>query len=301
MTEAKTRRTEFAPGPDDERDLSFRPADPSTAKTLSAEQVEHFNEHGFVRPLPVFSADEIADVRAYIDGLLDQVVGAPDRRNAYSINAYHLVCQGLYDLNLTPRILDYVEDIVGPNIVCWGQHLFCKLPGDPMEVPLHQDAIYWPLTPTKSVTVWLAIDDADVENAAMQFVPGSHRLGPLPHDEKPLDGTRVLKRQVSDSARYGERVDNVLRAGEVSMHSDLLLHGSRANTSTRRRAGLTLRYAAADVRTVPGAEWWVRPAVHCRGEIPEHWPHWRRPPGENPEKLAGMWGDFDGNPPPDAG
>jgi len=293
--------TDFATHTEDEpRDLRFFPADPNTARTLSAAHVELFNRDGFVSGLPAFSRREIDEIRAYFDGLLDAVLTADDRRNTYSINTYHLVCAGLYDLLLTPILLDYVEDILGPMFGCWGSHAFCKLPGDPMEVPLHQDATYWPLTPSRSVTVWLALDDADEQNAAMQFVPGSHKLGPLPHEELPLDGSRVLKRRVVDPDRYGARVTNELSAGCVSLHSDLLLHGSGPNRSDRRRAGLTLRYASGDVRPLPGWEFWFKPAVHCRGELPDHWPHWRRPKGERPEKLSAFTGDFDGNPVADA-
>ena len=292
---------DFEPGDDDGRDLSFHPADPARARTLSAGQIEGFNHDGFVSPLPAFSREEIDRLRAYLDGLIKAVIDAPDPRNSYSINTYHMVCEGLYDLIHTPMLLDYVEDIVGPDIVLWGSHLFAKLPGDGKAVPLHQDATYWPLSPTKSVTVWLAVDDADEENAAMEFVPGSHRLGPLPHEVKALDGTRVLRRQALEPDQYGDRFVNTLRAGQVSLHSDLLLHGSAPNRSHRRRAGLTLRYAAAEVRPVPGWEWWTMPSVHCRGSVPEHWSHWRRPEGEHPEKMAAVWGEFDGNPIPDAG
>jgi non-haem Fe2+, alpha-ketoglutarate-dependent halogenase len=293
--------TEYVPRADDGRDLRFRPADPDAARTLTPEQVEEFNERGFLRPLPVFGAADADRIRAYTDGLLDAVVNAPDPRNAYSINGYHLVCRGLYDLIVTPRILDYVQDLIGPDIVCWGSHLFAKLPGDPMEVPLHQDAVYWPLTPTWSVSAWLAIDDVDEENGAMQLVPGSHRLGALDHVVKPLDGTRVLKRQVEAADSFVDRVSDSLGAGEISLHSDLLLHGSHPNTSDRRRAGITFRYAAAPVRFVAGAEWWGIPALHCRGTIPEHWPNCARPASEQPDAFATVWGDFDGNPVPDAG
>lgn len=60
----------------------------------------------------------------------------------------------------------------------------------------------YPLTPSKSVTVWLAIDDVDADGA-MQFVPRTDILGPLAHDELTLDGTRVLGRQVHDIGEYG--------------------------------------------------------------------------------------------------
>ncbi len=281
-------------------DLAFRPADPDQAKTLTRAQVDQFNREGFVAPLPVFDDAEVQDIRAYFDTLIDEVVNADDRRNSYSINAYHLVCAGLYDLMLTPRILDLVQDIIGPDIITWGSQVFCKLAGDHKQIPLHQDATYWPLTPTKSVTVWLAIDDADEENGAMEFAPGSHRLGPLPHVEHELDGTRVLKRGVADPDQYDRLYVDALPAGSISMHNDLLLHGSGPNRSDRRRAGLTIRYAAAEVRTLPGYEQWAIPAIHCRGTIGAHWPHRDRPDSEHPEKMRDWTGVFDGNP-PDAG
>jgi non-heme Fe2+,alpha-ketoglutarate-dependent halogenase len=136
-----------------------------------------------------------------------------------------------------------------------------------MEIPLHQDAAYWPLSPSHTVSVWLA-----------------------------LDGTRVLGRQVVDPGGYGARVTNTLAAGEVSLHSDLLLHGSGANRSDRRRAGLTIRYAAGEVKPLPPWESWFKPAFHCRGRLPDHWPNRMRPDGEHPEKMAKFTGEFDGNP-----
>jgi len=288
----------FFDGPKNEepRDLRFIPADARLPRTLSQSQVEQFNREGFLSGLPAFGDQEILRIRHYFDNLLTNVLSANDRRNSYSINAYHLVCAGLYDLILSPVLLDYVEDLLGPDFACWGNHLFCKLPKDRMEVPLHQDGTYWPISPSQTVTVWLALDDANEGNAAMQFVPGSHLGGPLPHDDLPLDGTRVLKRQVTDPERYGERFTNSLRAGEISIHSDMLLHGSGCNRSDRRRAGMTFRYAAAKVKPLPGHDYWFKPAVHCRGTLPKHWPHRHRPPGENPEKLAEFVGDFDGIP-----
>ena len=67
----------------------------------------------------------------------------------------------------------------GPSVVAWGSHFFCKMPRDGKTVSWHQDASYWPLTPSKAVTVWLAIDDADRGNACMQYIPGTHVLGHL--------------------------------------------------------------------------------------------------------------------------
>lgn len=285
----------------DDRELRFHPADTTVPRKLSREQVDRFNEDGFLTGLPAFGREEIDRIRVYLDELIESVLSADDARNSYSINAYHLVCAGVYDLMLSPVLLDYVEDLLGPDFGCWGNHLFCKLPRDPMAVPLHQDGAYWPITPSRTVTAWLAVDDADEENAAMQFVPGSHLHGALPHEDLELDGTRVLKRQVVDPDSFGKRVTNALTAGQISIHSDLLLHGSGLNRSDRRRAGMTFRYAAAEVRPLAGSEYWYKPAVHCRGTLPAHWTHRNRPAGEHPEKLAAFTGDFDGNPTPGSG
>jgi hypothetical protein len=132
-----TFKTEFVPGADDVRDLRFRPADPQLARTLTRAQVETFNRDGFVSPIPAFSADQIRRLKTYVDDLIEQVVSASDRRNSYSITSYHLVCQGLYDLIQTPLFLDYAQDLIGPDIVCWGMHLFAKMPGDGMEMRFH--------------------------------------------------------------------------------------------------------------------------------------------------------------------
>ena len=279
-----------------DRDLPFLPADPARAKTLSREQVEHYNARGYVSPLDVFDAGEADSWRTYFDGLIHAVVSADDGRNGYSINGYHLSNARLWDLVHTPRILDCVEDILGPDLVCWSTHMFCKLPGNPMEVPLHQDAVYWPFTSTRTVTVWLAVDDADRGNGTMRFAPGSHLLGPLPYEELALDGTRVLGRQVKDADSYTDTFTNTLRAGQVSLHSDLLLHGSAANTSSRRRAGLTIRYAASDARMEDGWDDWRAGAVHVRGGVDPWWPDRPRPDGEDPHLMADHRGEFDGVP-----
>lgn len=280
-----------------ERDLRFRPVDPDRARTLTRSQVESFNANGFLSPLPVLDTEKAARVRAYIDDLLASVLAANDRRNAYSINNYHLVCAGLFDLIREPRIVALVEDVLGPQFVCWSSHLFAKLPGDPKDVPFHQDAVYWPMTPSKSVTAWLAIDDTDAANAAMQFVPGSHLEGPLEHEVLGLDGSRVLDRRALGMETRSARSSNDLKAGEVSLHTDLLLHGSEPNPSQRRRVGLTLRYVAADVRLIEGFDFWRKGAVHLRAGDPDRfWSNRSRPEGEAPERMAEVWGEFDGQP-----
>jgi non-heme Fe2+,alpha-ketoglutarate-dependent halogenase len=280
------------------RDHRFHPADPAAATALDATQVAHYNQHGFVAGLDVLDRSRAGRVRRYVDGLLDAVTAAGDRRNSYSVNGYHVVCAGLWDLVHEPTILAAVADVLGTReVVCWGTHLFAKLPGDGKRVPWHQDAVYWPFTPARTTTVWLAIDDVGTDNAPLTFVPGSHLDGPIAHETVALDGTTVLGRRATGMNGRPRRAVDRLRAGQASLHTDLLLHGSEANTSTRRRAGLTLRYAAAGVRVLEGYDDWARTAVHVLdGDPSSFWSDRPRPPGEHPERLADQWGDFDGQP-----
>lgn len=240
----------FIPAPDDlrtvERDLRFHPSTVEHPRQLTAAQIEVFNRDGYLAGFRVFDGEEMADLRCYFDEILASTLAAGG--NSYSISTAHLRYGRVYDLLTNPKIVAYVKDLLGDNVIGWGSHFFCKLPGDGKRVSWHQDASYWPLTPSKAVTVWLAIDDANVENACMRFIPGSHWFGHLTYTLTENDDANVLNQSVAGVERLNAPVDDELKAGEMSIHSDLLVHGSEANTSERRRCGLTLRYCPADVR-----------------------------------------------------
>jgi non-heme Fe2+,alpha-ketoglutarate-dependent halogenase len=253
------------------REVGFHPATTTEPQTLTAEQVARFNQEGYIRPIRIFSGDEIDGIRAYFDTLLDRVIAAGG--DSYSISSAHLRYGRVYDILTHPEIVGCVKDLLGENVVAWGSHFFCKMPGDGKQVAWHQDASYWPLTPTKAVTVWLAIDDADAENACVRFLSGSHRYGHLTYHASSPEEHNVLAQTVENAEQYGTPVDDVLQAGEISIHSDLLLHGSEANNSDRRRCGLTLRYTPADVRA--GMDW-NQKGVLVSGKDPDG--HWANPP-----------------------
>jgi ectoine hydroxylase-related dioxygenase (phytanoyl-CoA dioxygenase family) len=254
-----------------ERDLRFHPSTVPNPRVLTREQVEAFNREGYLKGLRVFSREEMAQHRGYFDALLARVLA--EGGSSYSISTAHLKYGKVYDLLTHPRIVQYVKDLLGENVVGWGSHYFCKLPRDGKVVHWHQDASYWPMTPSKTVTVWLAIDDADVENACMRFIPGSHHYGHLTYRMTEDAEDAVLNQRVENAEEFGQPVNVELKAGEISLHSDLLLHGSAANPSDRRRCGLTLRYCAADVRA--GLDWNAK-GVIVSGEDPTR--HWANPP-----------------------
>jgi non-heme Fe2+,alpha-ketoglutarate-dependent halogenase len=267
----------FIPTPEElsriERDLRFHPSTNAHPKTLTAEQIQAFNRDGYLKGIRIFEPEEILAIRRYFDDLLARTLAAGG--DSYSISTAHLRHGGVYDLLTDARIVDRVADLLGEDVIAWGSHFFCKMPGDGKRVSWHQDASYWPLTPSKAVTAWLAIDDANVENACMRFIPGSHRLGHLTYTLSENDESNVLNQTVAWVEQLGVPVDVELPAGEISIHSDLLLHGSEANLSSRRRCGLTLRYCPADVRAGLG---WNAKGVIVRGTDPSgHWGNSPRP------------------------
>jgi len=258
------------------RDLRFHPVQNSDPAFFSPAQIEQFNREGYLTAIRIFDAQESAENRSYFDALLENVLAAGG--DSYSISTAHKTYGRVFDLLRHPRIVSCVRDLLGEDVIGWGSHYFCKMPHDGKSVAWHQDASYWPLTPSKTVTVWLAIDDADVENACMRFIPGSHHLGHLTYRTSQTGEDNVLDQTVEDAEQFGGPVDIELKAGEISIHSDLLLHGSHANNSDRRRCGLTLRYCAAEVRAHLG--WNGKGVVVSGHDSTGHWANLPRPAEE---------------------
>jgi non-haem Fe2+, alpha-ketoglutarate-dependent halogenase len=256
-----------------ERDLRFHPSTVENPQTLSRQEVARFNRDGYLKGMRIFDDAEIAELRRYFDDLLAQTLAAGG--DSYSISTAHLRHGRVHDLLTDPRLVARVKDLLGDNAIGWGSHFFCKMPGDGKRVAWHQDASYWPLTPSKAVTIWLAIDDASVENACMRYIPGSHRLGHLTYRLSETDEANVLNQTVEGIEKLEPPVDVELKAGEVSMHSDLLLHGSEANQSARRRCGLTLRYCPADVKA--GLGWNAKGVIVSGVDVSGHWGNAPRP------------------------
>ena len=271
--------TEYAIVPDREsiatvqREIGFSETRNPSPDALTADQIATWNRDGYLAPLDVYGGQAIDEIRNYFDDLLAKTLA--EGGNSYSISSAHLKHARVWDMLTHPRIVGYVADLLGEDVIGWGSHFFCKLPGDGKRVDWHQDCSYWPLTPTRAVTIWLAIDDADLDNGGMEVFAGSHRHGLIEFETSDSDSDNVLDQTVSNPQQYGRRTHTPLRAGQISIHSDLLLHGSAPNDSERRRCGLTLRYCPADVHAYLG---WNRKGVVVRGSAdPAAWPGAAKP------------------------
>ena len=165
-----------------------------------------------------------------------------------------------------PRVLDAVEAVLGPDLILIMSHVISKRPGDGLPVAWHQDNTYWhSVQGTEVGTVWLALDDADLDNGCMQVIPCTHEG--YPEMEKVSTGENdLLGLTVEVTPDMVEAaVPLEMKAGSLSIHDSYVLHGSEPNTSERRRAAYTMRYANARTVTVDTREHWV-PVYLVRGE-----------------------------------
>jgi ectoine hydroxylase-related dioxygenase (phytanoyl-CoA dioxygenase family) len=204
---------------------------------LTADQVSQYHEQGFVVPDYRLSDEVLQSIRRDHDRLL---AAHPEFRD----NCSALLTYDMAFLNYArdPNILDMVEQLIGPDIALWNMSFFAKPAHNGKQTPYHQDGEYWPIRPLATCTVWIAVDDATVENGCMQFIPGSHKAQHLmAHDQK-NDPNYTLQQELQ-RGEYDESaaVDLVLEAGQISLHDVYLAHGSAANTSSESRRGMTLR------------------------------------------------------------
>jgi non-heme Fe2+,alpha-ketoglutarate-dependent halogenase len=218
-------------------------------KLLSPEAVAQYKRDGFYFPVRVMSA---ADARVYRRKLEahEHALGGPVAGNMRQ--KVNVLFTWANELVRNPLILDAVEDLIGPNILCWSTTFFIKEANSPSYVSWHQDATYWGLSTSDVITAWVAFADAPVESGAMKFWPGSH-LKQVEHRDT-FDKDNLLSRgqEMAVNVPDNEGVDVPLKAGEMSLHNVLLAHGSGPNTTNDRRIGLAIRYIPPHVRQVKG-------------------------------------------------
>ena len=233
-------------------------------KLLSAETVAQFNRDGFYFPLPVLTRDEAAEYRRCLERH-EARTGKPLQGNWR--HKTHLLFTWADELVHHPKILDAVEDLIGPDILCWTTNFFIKEASHPGFVSWHQDATYWGLDPDDVVTAWVAFTDATPENGYMQFIPGSHKIDQLPHvDTFHKDNLLSRGQEIAVEVDKSKAVGVPLRAGEMSLHHIKLVHGSEPNRTGDRRIGLAIRYIPTYVRQTKVRD----SAMLVRGEDKHH-------------------------------
>ena len=217
---------------------------------LSTDQISHYRSKGYISPVSALTSSEAKEIREEIEKIEKKWPGALDGINR---NYVHLISPILNKVCLNKNILDAVESIIGKNILICGTTLFIKEKNEKGFVSFHQDAKYIGLEPHNWVTVWLAVTDTNENNGCMRMLPGSHKENLKFHEEK-FDKNNLLTRgQTIKDVSFDKTDPIVLKAGEISLHHPLIVHGSGLNNSDDRRIGFVIQsYIGTNVNQVIG-------------------------------------------------
>ncbi|RYJ03490.1 MAG: phytanoyl-CoA dioxygenase [Acetobacteraceae bacterium] len=250
--------------------------------SLSAAEVEAYRRRGYLSPLRAFSpeaaAGQLAGLRAAEARLGGRLEGRMNQKP-------HLLFPWMHELVCHPAVLDAVESVIGPDILCWGSQFFMKGAGDSAFVSWHQDGTYWGLSSPDVVTAWVALTPSVPESGNMRVVPGTH-LAPVPHaDTYAKDNLLSRGQEVTVEVDPATAVDITLQPGEMSLHHVLIVHGSEPNHASWPRIGFAIRYVPTHVRQLSGEK---DSAMLVRGTDTHHnFEHELPPEAElHPDALA---------------
>ncbi len=208
--------------------------------------ISTYHASGFAAPLIAMSAEEADRTLARLDAV------DVDLPHPWYYKSY-LLFTWMDRLVRRPAILDAVAPVTGPDIMVMSADIWTKPARDGRHISFHQDAGYWNLDPLNIVTAWIALTPATPANGCMQFVPGTHRLGPVAHDER-IGADNMLSHGQTVRIDTATRpvYDNELGPGAMSLHHALLVHGSGANTTNTPRTAICIRYLPGRIRWTSG-------------------------------------------------
>jgi non-haem Fe2+, alpha-ketoglutarate-dependent halogenase len=239
---------------------------------LTEREISSYRERGYHFPTEVLSEREVAEFRGKLEEY-EARTGGPIKGEMR--HRSHVLFTWINDMVRHPKILDAVEDVIGPDILCWNTSFFIKEARDPGFVSWHQDATYWGLSSSDVITAWVAMSPANKISGCMKFVPGTH-LSQVEHEDT-FDKNNLLTRGQEIAVKVDENnaVFVELKPGQASLHHVLLFHGSEPNNSDDRRIGLAIRYIPTRLKQAVGQKDWatlVRGKDEYKHFEPEHVP-----------------------------
>ena len=231
---------------------------------LSKEQLQHFEEFGYVSEIKMLDDQQISVLQQELNALYDphhpgnalfyefstNESTDPTKVLFHALGAWRIT-PGFHDVLWNPRFLMAASQLLGHQAIrFWHDQLFCKPARQGGVVAWHQDYSYWIRSvPMQHLTCWCGLDDADTSNGCLYYVPKSHRWGLL---EKPelagnIDG--ILSGLTEEQKSLFNPVAIPLKAGYAAFHHPLLIHGSHANTTERQRRAFVLNVFADGTRS----------------------------------------------------
>ena len=217
---------------------------------LTSKQLKKYEDYGYIAPIDILSLEEVKEITTELEYIEKKW---PNELIGLGRNNVHYISPVFDQIAHNSKILDVVQDIIGPNILVGGTTLFIKEPNNKNFVSWHQDAKYIGFEPHNWVTAWLAITDSNEENGCMRMWPGTHKEKIRAHKDR-FDKYNLLTRgQTVQNVPIKDTVSNILHAGQLSLHHPRIVHGSGPNKSNSRRIGFVIQsYIGTNVDQVIG-------------------------------------------------
>jgi non-heme Fe2+,alpha-ketoglutarate-dependent halogenase len=249
---------------------------------LPANLLEQYRDEGYIGAVDVMSPESALKIRQQLEAFEATQGGA---LHANQRSRAFLLFKWLDELIHSSAVLDPVESLIGPNIMCWSSIFWIKEAGSKSFVDWHQDNTYWGLSSRRVVTAWFAISDASEQAGCMSVIPRTHVGTTLEHEDTYDENNMLTRGQRIVNLDTAKAVSMPLRAGQMSLHNYCLAHGSGPNRSDDRRIGVSMHFMPPDTQQQV-VEWDCGALV--RGEDTHgHFAHTPRPQFDmDPECVA---------------
>ncbi|MDE0309459.1 MAG: phytanoyl-CoA dioxygenase family protein [Acidiferrobacterales bacterium] len=208
---------------------------------LSSSAIRQFRNDGFTPAVRVMSEKEAVDYRNRLQAV-ETVIG--ELKGGYRLKC-HLLYKWIADLIRSPAIVQNVQALLGPNLMCWGTDLWLKEANSDQFVSWHQDSQYWGIDGDQLLTAWIALSPATVESGCMRMIPGSHLEDALAHEDTYHNDNMLTRGQtICEGIDESKAVNIEVGTGEAVFFTYRIAHASHPNRSDDRRLGIAIRYVS---------------------------------------------------------
>ncbi|TGV00239.1 phytanoyl-CoA dioxygenase family protein [Flavivirga rizhaonensis] len=230
-------------------------------EALSIENIHFYNKYGYLTASNAFNEETItklkAEATAIVGGKRGKIDGAVDLeenlseeailRKYAAIHFPHKISPLMKEAASDSKVANYLSALVSLNVKCLQTMLFIKGPGKKGQA-WHQDEFFIPTRDRSLTGVWIALEDADLENGCLWVIPGSHKDGII---KKRIENTNeeFADTTTLDIGSYNEKdfVKVEVKLGSIIIFNGYLLHMSlRNNSSNRFRRALVSHYCSAE-------------------------------------------------------
>ncbi len=208
--------------------------------------IEFFEKNGYYGPVKCLTEEEI-------DFYTKEINDAQDSLNLMNSD-YRCKANVLFpwinELSKNKIIKEHVKHVLGPNFHCWDTLVWIKDSNSDKYVSWHQDATYWNFLPKeRGVTVWVTLSGASKDMGCIQYIPGSHKLKQILHNDV-KNSNNLLMRGQTATTKNEDTVYAECEPGTFLMHNPYILHGSDKNKTDKTRISLGFIYVATDAKPI---------------------------------------------------